>query len=76
LNYIISSTELHRWHHSRAAEESNHNYGNNVIIWDVLFGTFYWPTARAVGDLGLTNPEYPQGFSAQLKAPFQRKIKV
>lgn len=76
LNYIISSTELHRWHHSRVAEESNHNYGNNVIIWDVLFGTFYWPISRSVGDLGLTNPEYPQGFKAQLKAPFQRKIKV
>jgi len=76
LNYIISSTELHRWHHSRLAKESNHNYGNNVIIWDVLFGTFFWPVDRTVGDLGLTNPDYPKGFTAQIKAPFQSKIKV
>ena len=76
LNYLVSSTELHRWHHSRSAEESNHNYGNNVIVWDLVFGTFFWPADRQVEELGLTNPDYPQAFGPQMKAPFQGKVEV
>ena len=69
-NYLISGPELHRWHHSRTVRESNTNYGNNFIIWDILFGTFYWPDDREVSDLGLLNPVYPTGFVEQMKAPF------
>lgn len=70
LNYIISSAELHRWHHSDLREESNRNYGNNVIIWDVLFGTYYAPEKRMVGSLGLKNKDYPNSFPEQMKTPF------
>ena len=76
LNYIVSSTELHRWHHSQHAKESNNNYGNNVIVWDLLFGTFYWPKDRSVTTLGLQNPTYPQRFWGQMKAPVQQDIDV
>jgi sterol desaturase/sphingolipid hydroxylase (fatty acid hydroxylase superfamily) len=74
LNYVISGPELHRWHHSRIAEESNNNYGNNFIVWDVLFGTSFLPADRLVGELGLQNAEYPQGFVGQLKTPFIRQL--
>jgi sterol desaturase/sphingolipid hydroxylase (fatty acid hydroxylase superfamily) len=70
LNYLISGPELHRWHHSKTVRESNTNYGNNFIIWDIVFGTFYWPRDREVGELGLLNPDYPTGFLNQMKAPF------
>jgi len=43
LNYIFSGPELHRWHHNVKSEIANHNYGNNLIIWDHVFKTFYWP---------------------------------
>jgi len=43
LNYVVSSSDLHRWHHSRNPEESNHNYGNNIILWDLLFNSFFLP---------------------------------
>ena len=46
LNYFFSMAELHRWHHSKNIEEANHNYGQNVIIWDLVFGTFYLPKDR------------------------------
>ncbi len=69
LNYIISSAELHRWHHSKLIEESNHNYGNNLIIWDLVFGTWYLPKERRVGDLGLLNRDYPLSFVKQLTSP-------
>ncbi len=73
-NYIISGPELHRWHHSKTIKESNTNYGNNLIIWDILFGTFFLPKDRAVGDLGLLNRNYPADFVSQMKTPFIKAI--
>lgn len=71
LNYIVSSAELHRWHHSKLADESNRNYGNNLIVWDLIFGSWFLPASRRVGDLGLLNPAYPQGFFRQMLAPLK-----
>jgi sterol desaturase/sphingolipid hydroxylase (fatty acid hydroxylase superfamily) len=70
LNYVIGSAELHRWHHSRKPKESNANYGNNVIIWDLLFGTWYLPKDRDIQALGLQDRRYPRSFLAQMRAPF------
>ena len=70
LNYIVSGPELHRWHHSVLPAESDRNFGNNLIIWDLLFGTRFLPKDRAVETLGLKNRAYPMGFLAQMKAPF------
>ena len=70
LNYIISGPELHRWHHSMRIKQSNNNYGNNLIIWDLLFGTWYLPRSKQVDQLGLINRNYPMGFIKQLKSPF------
>ena len=68
LNWIIAGPELHRWHHSRIVAESNHNFGNNLILWDTVFGTRFLPP-REVGELGLVNRAYPEGFLAQTLAP-------
>lgn len=70
LNYIISSAELHRWHHSREIQESNSNYGNNVILWDIVFNSFYFPKNNEVEELGLQYKKFPKDFVGQLKAPF------
>ena len=70
LNQIVSGPELHRWHHSERIEESNHNYGNNLIVWDRVFGTRYLPEDREVDSLGLINRQYPMGLMAQLGTPF------
>jgi sterol desaturase/sphingolipid hydroxylase (fatty acid hydroxylase superfamily) len=70
LNYIVGSAETHRWHHSREPRESNANYGNTVIVWDLLFGTWYLPKAREVDALGLRDPSYPKSFLKLMGAPF------
>ncbi len=70
LNYIVSGPELHLWHHSELASESDTNFGNNLIVWDVLFGTRFLPKDREIGSLGLLNRKYPMGFLAQMKTPF------
>lgn len=69
LNWIVSGPELHRWHHSRTVSESDRNFGNNLILWDTLFGTRFLPAEREVGELGLRNRRYPKSFIAQTLAP-------
>ncbi len=77
LNYFFSMAELHRWHHSTRLEEANHNYGQNVIVWDLLFGTFFWPEREPPEDIGLPDlPRFPTGFLGQLASPFRwRRIR-
>jgi sterol desaturase/sphingolipid hydroxylase (fatty acid hydroxylase superfamily) len=72
LNYIVGSAETHRWHHSRTPRESNANYGNTVIVWDVLFGTWFLPADREVQELGLQERDYPKTFLGLMRAPFRR----
>lgn len=70
LNYIVGSAETHRWHHSRIPRESNANYGNTVILWDLVFGTWFLPRDRKVLELGLQDSGYPKSFWALMRAPF------
>jgi sterol desaturase/sphingolipid hydroxylase (fatty acid hydroxylase superfamily) len=73
LNWIFSMTELHRWHHSKRIEESNHNYGGNLILWDLIFGTRYLPGDREPPEqIGIAAlPRFPMGFWANLGSPFR-----
>ncbi len=73
LNYIVGSAETHRWHHSREPREANANYGNTVIVWDLLFGTWFLPNKREVVELGLREREYPKSFLGLMRAPFGRQ---
>jgi ornithine lipid hydroxylase len=72
LNYVVGSAETHRWHHSREPRESNANYGNTVIVWDLLFGTWFLPKERHVHELGLQDRTYPKSFLGLMRAPFRR----
>ena len=72
-NWIFSMAELHRWHHSRDVREANRNYGGNLAIWDVVFGTRFLPSDRSPPvDVGLADrPSFPTRYLAQLAAPFR-----
>ena len=74
LNYIVSGPELHRWHHSCTTKESNNNYGNNLIIWDLIFGTRFLPKELEVAEIGLRNRNYPTRLSDQLGSPFIKDL--
>lgn len=45
LSLLVTWPTFHKVHHSRAAEETDTNYGNILSIWDRLFFT-YTPAAR------------------------------
>jgi sterol desaturase/sphingolipid hydroxylase (fatty acid hydroxylase superfamily) len=73
LNWIFSMAELHRWHHSTLIEESNRNYGQNLIVWDVVFGTRFLPADREPpADIGIPDmPAFPMTYWAHLASPFR-----
>ena len=68
---IVSTTVHHRWHHSRVLHESNTNFGNNLIVWDRLFGTIFAPSDRLPGDgIGMTGAVIPETFASHWMTPF------
>ena len=46
LNYVFNTPECHRYHHSRSISDANCNYGQVLLIYDLLFGTFVACAAR------------------------------
>ena len=72
LNYIFNTPAVHRWHHSRNPAEGNSNYGENLMIYDLLFNTFYCPKRRPPADIGIDGP-MPTHFLGQLAQPFRQQ---
>ncbi len=72
LNYVFNTPSLHRWHHSKDLNEGNRNYGENLVLYDQLFGSFYNSPRRPPRDIGIEQP-MPENFLGQLKVPFTRQ---
>ena len=66
LDRIFSTPPLHRWHHSKRLPEGNRNYGENVVLWDRLFGTYYHPRDR--------RPPVDIGISGRIHDGFLRQL--
>ncbi|MFA6151037.1 MAG: sterol desaturase family protein [Chitinophagaceae bacterium] len=54
LEYFLVTPSHHRVHHSSNPEYLDNNYGDVLIIWDKLFGTFATENTKPV--YGLTSP--------------------
>ncbi len=75
LSWIFNTPGLHRWHHSRDIKEGNKNYGENLVLWDQLFGTYINPSHRPPVNIGI-NEYMPPGFLQQLAHPFKRRKRL
>ncbi|WP_148040889.1 sterol desaturase family protein [Montanilutibacter psychrotolerans] len=76
LNYLFSTNEVHRWHHSTVPAEANRNYGYALVLWDHVFGTFHYaPSRNAPRRIGLfaQSAGFPAhaGYLAQLADAFR-----
>jgi ornithine lipid hydroxylase len=73
LNRLFSMAEVHRWHHSRTVREANSNYGSNLMVWDLAFGTYFRPADREPPEqIGIADmPDFPTTYLAQLGSPFR-----
>lgn len=72
LSHIFNTPELHRWHHSTDLREGNKNYGENLMLWDQIFGTFFreeW--RRPPVKIGIKERDMPARFGQQLLWPFK-----
>lgn len=68
LHRWFNTPSMHRWHHSKRLYEGDKNYGENLLLWDRLFGTWYDADYRPSADIGIK--EYmPRTYLAQLLAP-------
>jgi sterol desaturase/sphingolipid hydroxylase (fatty acid hydroxylase superfamily) len=73
LSWFFNTPELHRWHHSKDSREGNKNYCENVMVWDLMFGTYFRQShRRPPTDIGI--PEFmPPHFVHQIMWPFLTK---
>jgi sterol desaturase/sphingolipid hydroxylase (fatty acid hydroxylase superfamily) len=57
-NRVLISPAQHQIHHSTDPKHWNKNFGYNLAVWDLLFGTLYVPRRRETLEFGLpgTNP--------------------
>ena len=70
LSYVFNTPELHRWHHSIEPSIGNTNYGENLMLWDHIFKTFYLKKGEHVQVIGIEE-HMPSSFIHQLKMPFK-----
>lgn len=72
LRHILGVAEIHRWHHKRDFEDAQVNFGEFLMVWDRLFGTFY-DSAGKLGEaeVGLHERDYPKSYLAQLRHPMR-----
>jgi hypothetical protein len=73
LSWIFNTPELHRWHHSKDLREAHRNYCENVMVWDLLFGTYFREShRRPPADIGIRE-FMPPRFVDQIMWPFLTK---
>lgn len=72
LSFVFNTPGIHRWHHSRKISEADNNYGENLVLWDQIFGTYFNPPRRPPANIGI-NEYMPPGFLQQLAHPFKRR---
>jgi ornithine lipid hydroxylase len=73
LDWLCCTPAVHRRHHSRVWKESDANFGNTVMIFDVLFGTYGRPDPVGPEALGTDDDPLPAGFWAQFTGPFRAR---
>ena len=73
LSYIFNTPNLHRWHHSTEPAEGNTNYGENLMLWDILLGTFLYKKGQDIEKIGI-HDKMPSRFIDQLALPFRWKF--
>jgi ornithine lipid hydroxylase len=71
LSWVLSTADLHRWHHAREPEHSNANYGANLILVDVLLRTRKIGGTASPPVLGLPMADFPRDFRGLMLAPFR-----
>ncbi len=74
--YILGSPNYHRWHHAAEKEAIDKNLATMFPVFDLIFGTYYYPRGRLPKSYGLhgkAQQAFPKTFGEQLLYPFRKK---
>lgn len=72
--HLLGVAETHRWHHKKAYEDAQVNFGEWLMLWDHLFGTYRRPPGQlGPGEVGVRDTSAPTGYRGQLLRPFMRR---
>jgi len=74
LRWVFVSPLYHRWHHTTDAEGLDKNFAGLFPIWDVLFGTVYFPRHEPKR-FGVNHNPPPESLWGQLLYPFRKLVR-
>lgn len=72
LRWIIAGPEFHHWHHCNDPDAYNKNFAPHLVVFDLLFGTAYFPPDRSTPERYGIPEAVPAGFWAQITSPLRR----
>ena len=76
LRNAITSPTFHRWHDAAEEQALNKNFAGLLPLWDILFGTLYFPKGEYASHFGVVGDAVPNGFLPQLVYPFRPQKSV
>ena len=68
---LVTSPQLHRVHHSCLLEHRDKNFSAFVPIWDVLFGTYFFPRRDEYPPTGVHDEQDVRSVAAAILLPFR-----
>jgi sterol desaturase/sphingolipid hydroxylase (fatty acid hydroxylase superfamily) len=71
LNRVVGTPAVHWLHHSLDKHEGNSNFGMNLMVWDLVFGTYIPPAPTPCTTLGIEPQIVPTTFLGQLALPLR-----
>jgi len=72
LRWIIASPQFHHWHHCNDPKAYNKNFGQHLLLWDLVFGTAYLPADTSLPKSYGIPERMPETFLGQTLHPFRR----
>ena len=72
LRWVLCDNRFHRIHHSRDPRHRDRNFGTSTPLWDVLFGTAWFPRRGEWPAVGLDEQPEPRSVAEFLLLPFRR----
>lgn len=73
LRWLVTTSEVHHWHHSNQLEAYNKNFSAQTPLWDLVFRTAYMPKGSIPSCYGTSDP-VPKTYLKQLVYPFASSI--
>jgi sterol desaturase/sphingolipid hydroxylase (fatty acid hydroxylase superfamily) len=70
LRHVFTDNRVHRIHHSTEDRHLNRNFAATTPLWDLLFGTAYFPRRDEWPAVGLADVSEPKTITQYLLMPF------